>query len=350
MSARLQGFLVGALLAVMAFVTLQASAEGPVHAVRPGMQNAACSHCHETPHGADDTDRKRFDACGSCHDEVHFVPSTFTVERHATLSFALEGKHIDVACGSCHVQKSLVGLPSECAGCHIDRHRGILGEDCTACHSVAGFKPVPDFSHSRTGFELTGPHDGIDCAACHQGSNGDKLRQGAGQDCQSCHQPAHGDFGRPCVSCHALDKGRSFASARTAFDHRTTGFSLERRHGSQPCISCHTVGARKPDPRCASCHINPHSGQLGGRCEDCHQPDRWSLVRFDHDSSAFPLRGAHFMATCTECHTAQRWIGLPNACWDCHATDATRAPRTVEAHRFGRVDCADCHNTWKWRF
>lgn len=345
---RLTGFLAGALFALVAF---QASAEGPVHAVRPGQQDAACVHCHDNPHGREPAEAERFDACASCHVEEHFAPSTFDVARHATLAFALEGKHTDVACSTCHFETALTGLPNACAGCHVDRHRGLLGEDCTSCHAVTGFKPVEGFDHARTGFDLTGPHQGPACADCHQGTNGDALRMGRGAACDSCHTPGHGDFGRRCDSCHTLD-GKAFATARVRFDHRTTGFPLERRHGSQPCISCHARGEKVPDARCSSCHLNPHVGQMGGRCADCHEPDRWSLIRFDHDASGFPLRGAHFMATCTECHTGQRWIGLTDACWDCHASDAGRAlQRTgIEAHRFGRTDCEDCHNVWRWSF
>ena len=91
-------------------------------------------------------------------------------------------------------------------------------------------------------------------------------------------------------------------------------------------------------------------GQLTTSCEDCHRPDRWRLVRFDHDLTAVPLRGAHMVTPCTSCHTNQRWIGLTTVCWDCHAGDAARAPRTVDAHGFGRVECQDCHSLWRWSF
>ncbi|MEZ4320643.1 MAG: cytochrome c3 family protein [Myxococcota bacterium] len=323
--------------------------ETPAHPVSPQNRDAACSHCHENPHEADGA---QFGDCAGCHAADHFAPSTFGVDDHAKLAFALDGKHTDVACRQCHASAKLTGLPSECAGCHIDRHRGILGEDCTECHAVTGFKPVEGFQHARSGFELEGPHASAACESCHKGENGLKLRQGQGQACSLCHQPGHGDIGQACESCHSLSSGATFANIVGAkvFDHRITGFPLERRHAAQKCGACHVQAAPPPDTRCSGCHVSPHMGQLGYQCQDCHREDRWNLARFDHDLAGFVLRGSHFTAPCSSCHTNQRWIGLSTECWDCHAKDAARAPQSVDAHRFGRVDCSDCHNAWRWRF
>jgi len=86
-------------------------------------------------------------------------------------------------------------------------------------------------------------------------------------------------------------------------------------------------------------------------CAECHRPDRWRLARFDHDQTAWPLRGRHFTTACASCHTGQRWVGLPTECWDCHALDAGRANATSGVpHPFGAVDCTDCHfSGWRWR-
>lgn len=315
-------------------------------------RGAACGHCHDDPHSAKDTATAgQFMDCGACHFTDHWSPPDFGLERHAALSFPLEGLHQAVPCGRCHVDAQLVGMPQECAGCHLDRHRGILGDRCEECHAVTGFTPVPDFAHTRTGFELEGRHASTACTDCHRGPNGQKLRQGVGPTCDTCHEATHGDLGSACESCHPL-AGGAFASARgkDVFDHRVTGFPLERRHTAQACGSCHVKGQPRPDTRCSSCHVSPHMGQLGFQCQDCHTADRWTLARFDHDVTAFPLRGSHFVATCASCHTGQRWVGLTTQCWDCHALDAARAPGNVDAHRFGRSDCGDCHNVWRWRF
>lgn len=300
----------------------------------------ACHHCHADPHdGAGGT------ACEGCHTSAAWAPSTFTIAQHG--SFPLEGRHADVACEGCHTEHRLVGLPRGCADCHLDRHRGKLGDDCAACHTVQGFAPVPSFDHLRTGFTLDGAHERLACADCHAGAHGRSLLLTAAATCGTCHVPSHGDLG-VCTSCHATHEP-SFAVARGAFDHRTTGFSLHRRHAAQACVNCHAPDAPPPSPRCASCHTDPHAGQLGVVCEDCHREDRFSLARFDHDRTGWPLRGRHFVAACTTCHTSQRWIGLTTACWDCHAMDAAAAPRAVPAHGLGRSDCGDCHNAWSFR-
>lgn len=306
----------------------------------------ACAHCHEDVH-----EGQAEEGCATCHTPEAWSPTTFSVEQHAQTAFALGGRHEVTACGDCHTSGRLKGLPLECAGCHVDRHRGKLGDVCADCHTDAGFTPVEGFEHAdRTGFALAGVHEAPECAACHQGDNGRALRLVADAACTTCHGAGHGDIGSDCKSCHALDGG-SFARAHGAavFDHRGTGFALERRHKAHACGSCHTIEGPRPVPRCASCHVDPHSGQLGQQCADCHRPDRWRLARFDHDQTGWALRGRHFVAGCAECHSSQRWMGLSTECWDCHAQDAARAPASVPAHGFGRGTCQDCHGVWSFR-
>ncbi len=107
---------------------------------------------------------------------------------------------------------------------------------------------------------------------------------------------------------------------------------------------------RHGSTQCASCHADTHSGQLGQGCEDCHLPDRWRVVRFDHDRTGWPLRGRHFVTPCVSCHTAQRWVGLVDECWDCHTAAAARGKaRAPAAHPFGPLECTNCHTSqWRW--
>jgi hypothetical protein len=170
-------------------------------------------------------------------------------------------------------------------------------------------------------------------------------------ECSTCHASKHAAFRtEACTECHRTDMGAfALARGRMAFDHATTGFALERRHKSLTCAACHPTGGSAAIGRCESCHADPHAGQLTARCDDCHRPDRWRLVRFDHDQTGWPLRGRHFVTPCASCHTSQRWIGPPPECWDCHAYDAAGAPRSVPAHKFGRTDCSECHNTWTFK-
>jgi hypothetical protein len=307
--------------------------------------DVACVTCHADPHdGAVGTD------CASCHTEADWVPSTFDLVRHAATGFPLDGRHVDLPCAECHPSGRLSGLPTECAGCHVDRHRGLLGDACTDCHSTAGFAPVEGFVHvQRTGFALSGVHGAAACSDCHEGANGRALRLTASAGCDTCHEATHGDFGgRDCASCHDLQQG-SFADAAKGFDHRPTGWPLERRHRAVGCASCHPASGTDPQPRCASCHEDVHMGQAGRQCADCHRPDRWSLVRFDHNLALWPLRGKHFVTPCLDCHRNQQWVGLRTDCVDCHFAEALAGPANIPAHSGAPSECTDCHvSLWSW--
>ncbi len=343
----MRGVLLGLLAGVVVLAVLPAdgtpgaSPEAPAPAQHTS--DAACSHCHEDVHqGAVGT------TCQECHTSETWVPSTFGLTDHANTKFALTGKHATAECSLCHPNARLAGQPLECAGCHLDRHRGKLGENCAECHSTERFAPVEGFDHAgRTGFALTGPHGGdVSCDDCHTGPRGRLLQVAVEPGCATCHAPSHGDFGA-CESCHPADR-TTFAGA--SFDHRSTSFALERRHAAQSCASCHPAGSVGSDARsdCQACHTDVHAGQTGSVCTDCHRPDRWRLVRFDHDATSVPLRGSHFVASCTSCHTNQRWIGLPRDCFGCHSGEARRGPSSVPAHVTGIGECGDCHNSWTW--
>ncbi len=211
---------------------------------------------------------------------------------------------------------------------------------------------MPNFDHGLTGFALTGGHAKVSCAGCHQGKRGEAMASSrAPGACATCHQPKHGpELGADCASCHDPAKGPFWSARGMSFAHEKTGFALERRHATAACGACHKASGPPPTPRCGDCHADPHSGQLGQACEDCHLPDRFRVVRFDHDRTGWPLRGRHFTTPCVSCHTAQRWVGLTDDCFDCHATDAARGKAKVPAaHPFGPLDCAECHTSqWRW--
>lgn len=316
----------------------------------PHAKEAACSHCHADPHQGS---TKGAGECSACHTNEAFKPTTFTVARHAATAFPLTGKHAQTKCALCHTESKLDDAPKACAGCHVDRHGGRLGAACEKCHSTTAFKPVAAFDHALTGFTLSGGHAQVACAGCHEGKRGAAMQASATPGaCATCHQAQHGpELGADCAACHDPAKG-PFAKARgMLFAHEKTGFPLERRHATVACGACHAKAGPPPRAACASCHPDPHSGQLGQGCQDCHTPDRFRLVRFDHDRSGWPLRGKHFVTPCASCHTGQRWVGLTTECWDCHATDAARGKARVPGkHPFGPIDCAGCHTSgWTWR-
>jgi hypothetical protein len=94
-----------------------------------------CGACHADPHrgqfsqAADPGAR----GCEHCHQTASFQQTLFRHDDRKFTSFALEGKHAQVACQRCHQPVRLPGgavatryrpLPRECEGCHTDYHGG----------------------------------------------------------------------------------------------------------------------------------------------------------------------------------------------------------------------------------
>lgn len=108
------------------------------------------------------------------------------------------------------------------------------------------------------------------------------------------------------------------------FNHEKTGFPLKGAHATTGCKECHAVDFEKPIPRgCAGCHTDVHQGELGARCEGCHDEETFRS-RMDVDAHR---------------RTAFPLLGghatLP--CTQCHLEAGTR--------QFSRatVECGSCH-------
>jgi len=229
-----------------------------------------CATCHEDYHRG--VFRTRYKDCADCHTESGFVPSTFTLERHSRLKFALTGSHQAVLCRDCHTKRGRTTVFSfrslQCITCHTDHHKG-------------GFK---------------------------------KFMGGDG-----------------CASCHTTQTWN-----QVLFDHKKTGFALDGRHALLSCSQCHTnkKGAsryRGTPTSCASCHTEPHFRQFAVKgkttCEKCHTPRSWRILIFNHETqSSFHLTGAHARVPCGACHRSEkrpqgsfvRFKPLPKTCESCH--------------------------------
>ncbi len=316
--------------------------------------NAKCAACHEkgykeTPrecvacHRKDDAHKGRYGAkCESCHDarnwDNRFPHDTKT-------KFPLGGKHRLAKCDSCHKGPLYrEPLPVKCVSCHRadDVHKGSLGEACDKCHNDKGWKGTA-FDHNRdTKFALRAKHKEAKCEACHKGG----LREKVPNTCIGCHKAddTHkGGFGEKCESCHA-DKGWK----ALVFDHeRDAGFELEGRHARAKCEACHRTNpyAGRTPVSCAECHggeKDPHKGQQGGRCEQCHNAHDWKRTTFNHQKTRFPLAGSHVKVACDSCHKSKRYKDAPSDCRGCHEKD--------DAHkRTLGPKCADCHNVRTWK-
>lgn len=321
--------------------------------------------------------------CVRCHAE-HRGPSAALIlldrssfDHGAQTGFALEGKHRQQKCESCHtpgnmpvasrseiklkdLNHSFLGLSSACTGCHQEPHQGQLGTECLRCHNFDAWKPAPGFSHSSTAFPLTGQHLHVACAKCHAKRAGMRASAMADADtssdgnasqmtlrykglsfsgCQNCHTDPHqGAFqevkqnGR-CDGCHNPAGWKSNRPGKD-FNHNLTKFKLVGKHTELDCEKCHHNGAfRKPIAHelCQNCHEDPHQRQFAGRaagsdCSACHNTSSFKPPLFDraaHGRSAFPLIGKHASLPCAKCHQPEgpkaRFKTGKLTCPACHA-------------------------------
>lgn len=330
---------------------------------------ATCGTCHQDPHEGSATLAGKPADCDACHGLAGFTPATYTVARHATTRYPLEGRHRQVRCGGCHESRPRGGRTvmrppaGRCLDCHADDHGGQLasrtgGAECRDCHDVGGWRPTTfePARHAAAGLPLSGRHAQVECSACH-GADRKGLRPlPAGRAlgkarvavvlperrCGDCHVDAHaGRYPETCADCHDAEK---FAPSTVGVAaHAAFRFPLEGAHRAVPCPACHKPArvetgrreTRRPvakagtlialaghrsaadytlaDLSCAGCHDTPHGAQFGSRadrgaCEACHGLDAFAPAdRFDHDRDArFPLRGAHAPVACDKCHVPPR--------------------------------------------
>jgi hypothetical protein len=93
-------------------------------------------------------------------------------------------------------------------------------------------------------------------------------------------------------------------------------------------------------------------------CSECHVTDSWSVLspamKFDHQSTRYPLTGRHRDVSCRSCHVTLHFVDTPHECVSCHAKDYADA--VAINHRkagYGR-QCETCHDqdalTWQSGF
>lgn len=299
-----------------------------LHGRSSEIQRADCQQCH--------TDHK-----GRNADIVQFNAALF---NHANTDYPLKGAHARAACASCHKPGTAWRkTASTCHDCHQrdDSHQGKMGKDCSKCHNTQNWRNN-DFNHDKTRYPLTGKHSEVACALCHVNNQYKNLPQ----QCVSCHRlnDVHNNrYGANCKQCHSTRNWKS-----SSFNHdKDTRFALAGKHKSAACVSCHKVDFKAKLARdCYSCHKHDdeHLGRYGKLCQDCHNAEKWSNKRFDHDKDTkFALRGKHRDIDCQRCHQgpAEKERGK-TACHQCHGLDDSHRGR------FGNK-CQDCHSEKKWQ-
>jgi hypothetical protein len=219
---------------------------------------------------------------------------------------------------------------------------GLNGPECQDCHNSFDWADSLFDHFDRTGFALADSHAGLECESCHEGS---VFEQTKTSECVSCHleDDSHaGINGTVCSDCH-----RPTEWLNVMFDHAVdTDFPLRGSHAEAACADCHVdpIAVALPQMQCVGCHADdePHAGQLGDVCSDCHVEVDWiESVRFDHDFARFPLLGRHSEIVCEDCHATPAFHDADEQCIDCHADN------DVHAAALG-PDCAECHTPLAW--
>lgn len=336
------------------------------HAEGGGHDNGLCIACHkeigqrlDRGDGYHASVKSRL--CAECHLEhrgrqrsiVEWTPSRDAF-NHRLTGWPLEGAHKEPDCKTCHEprriidddvlaavkkgRESYLGVSTRCVTCHFDEHRGQEGNDCLRCHDQSKFKRAPGFNHNDkkdARFPLAGKHRDVACKECHDTLTDKappadfpprrddsylKLKKIPFASCADCHDDFHdGKFGSDCARCHSPSGWRVIKdTAQNTGFHDKHAFKLRGEHNSVACKGCHGPFAGQPARfkglkfrRCADCHIDSHVGQLAPEngavsCEKCHTENGFGRVLFDtkmHETTRFPLEGAHQVVACDECHT-----------------------------------------------
>jgi hypothetical protein len=330
-----------------------------------------CAACHTTDYNQT-TNPNHVAAqfptdCATCHSETAWIPSTF--DHNAIYPFT--GAHIQIAddCNACH-NGNYTNTPNTCAGCHTtdfnqttNPNHVALGipTNCEMCHTTAPDWEPATFPIHDNYYALNGAHATIanDCATCHNGNY-----TNTPNTCAGCHTPDYNQttdpnhvaaqFSTDCATCHS-----ETAWEPANFDHDAQYFPIySGAHEGEwdACVDCHTNPANYAIVTCTTCHTNPetnnqHNG-IGGyaynspACLACH-PTGDADDAFDHNTTNFPLQGAHLTADCLDCH-ASGYAGTPTECAACHTTDYNQTTNPNHAAAQFPTDCATCHSETGW--
>lgn len=337
------------------------------HTTPGNFSEFTCVTCHEVQETADQHMSVpgyiyNSPACLACH-PTGDAEGAFD---HNTTDFPLTGAHIGIECLSCHAN-GYTGTPTECQACHTEDFNEALNPnhvalglptDCASCHTTdPGWSPA-DFPVHNDYYVLAGAHALIanQCAACHNGDYSNTPNTCAGchtADFNATTDPPHVQlqFSTDCATCH-----NETAWEPSTFDHDAQHFPIySGSHAGEwaQCQDCHTTPGDYSQFTCVTCHADQETADehmgVGGyvynssACLACH-PNGEGDFGFDHNTTAFPLTGAHTMVNCLECHAAG-FEGTSTECQSCHTADYTASINPNHAMLGISTDCASCHTT-----
>lgn len=286
---------------------------------------------------------------------------------HTLTAFPLTGAHTATPCLECHRDQTFSSTPAECYACHREDYERTQNPnhvaanfptECQTCHNTASWEEGL-FDHNQTLFPLTGAHQQQSCAGCHA----DNVYAGRPSECMACHatqfnqtqNPNHVTAGFPqqCEMCHT-----TMTWSGATFDHNATNFGLTGAHTTTQCQACHiNNNYQLTYENCYQCHQddftipadpNHVTGNFNHDCQPCHTTASWLPSTFSHNTTLFPLTGAHQAVSCSNCHVNNQYQGLPTDCYGCHEGDFNAT--TNPSHLTGNFshDCTLCHATTGW--
>ena len=327
-----------------------------------------CTTCHENTETGDQHIGVggyyyESSACYACHPTGDSQGSF----DHQTSGFPLTGAHLNVDCASCHAN-GYQNTPTECEACHTPdynqssnpSHTSLgLPMDCVTCHTTEPDWSPASFDIHDQYYVLSGAHALIadQCVTCHNGDYNNTP-----STCVGCHQsdynqttnPSHIalNFSTDCASCHTQSDW-SPAEYSAHDDEYFPIYSGAHEGEWDQCTDCHTNTSNYSIYTCTTCHTNPETNQqhngVGGyiyessACYACH-PTGDSQGSFDHQSSNFPLTGAHLTVDCASCHSGG-YQGTPTECVACHTQDYNQSSNPSHTTLGLPMDCATCHTT-----
>jgi nitrate/TMAO reductase-like tetraheme cytochrome c subunit len=345
-------------------------------------QGVACTQCHAKPvfsntgsNCADchaDIHRRQMGAnCEQCHTVKGWNIVSQRVREHEN-RFPLIGGHAGLDCADCHKSAAVgqfQGLSTQCYSCHqstfqqatVPNHvTSGFSTQCEQCHNINNWLGAKfDHAGPPANFPLTGMHATLDCTACHVGGK----YKGTPATCVGCHltdfqkasNPNHIALGLPqtCQFCHT-----TAAWSPASFNHDSVGFPLTGGHAKLQCDQCHTNGNfNLTTTACVSCHLkdytntnNPSHVSAGfpQQCQVCHSTSAWTPATFNHNSTTFPLTGAHTSVSCANCHKNNNYTTLPTNCYGCHSADYTGTNNPNHVTVGFPQQCEICHSTTNW--
>jgi len=322
--------------------------------------------------------------CSVCHKEhkgldAKMITLDTNTFDHKLARFSLLGKHHDLECRKCHLKNvketdqtriKYTNLDFElCASCHQNPHPGLTDDkDCLSCHTMHGWsRKQLKFKHNRDSqFKLVDKHSQVSCEKCHKTIlEKDKIVQvkltNVGKHCKDCHDDPHdGQFKAECLYCHSEKGWKDLRPGKIHMADST--FPLKGMHSKIKCDECHKPLHSKKvlaqakfvglSHECASCHKDPHKGQMTHPCKTCHTEQGWKgkNLLFVHDKhSSFKLKGNHSKVQCEKCHKPQhtkgelskvRFAGLSHECALCH-----KGPHREQISH----TCKTCHVEKGWK-